>query len=642
MKSLQTAHIDEIVRVSEGARADRDPLILESWRRCLSEHKMDPAVLHKPSILPSEQLRSHREAMEQFIRTARFGLESLYSRVAGLGYVLLLTDSNGITIDFIGDPASDDKLKRAGLYLGADWNEARAGTCSVGTCLATGQPLTVHQTDHFDATHISLTCTATPVFNCRGELAAVLDISALTSPQEKASQLLALEFVKAYVNRIENASLMNTYRREWIIKLSRSPEFADVDPDYIIALDGGGRIIGFNHKAQEFLAGELDTYWRNTSMLLGQRFSDVFQCELDQLGEFVQSRPTEQRVLRLQRSEQALFVHATTPALILPSRVPDLSERSIPLPLTAVAGGDTTLKVLLQRAAKLINTRMSLLIQGETGTGKEYLAKSLHAASVRADKPFVAINCAALPESLIESELFGYEGGSFTGASAKGKRGLIVEADGGTLFLDEIGDMPLSAQTRLLRVLAEREVTPVGRTKPVAVDVRVIAATHRDLVELVKGGRFRDDLYFRLNGAVLTLPPLRLREDLDWLVDKLLRERSRRDQRNHRLSPAARIALHEHTWPGNIRELVNCLDYACAVSSENCIEVPDLPERMQQGEEAIPPEPVVELGDDAIAMLKAALQRRHWNISAVARELSMHRSTLYRQMHRYGVLPPPR
>ena len=310
--------------------------------------------------------------------------------------------------------------------------------------------------------------------------------------------------------------------------------------------------------------------------------------------------------------------------------------------MTTVAGGDTTLKLLLQRAAKLINTRMSLLIQGETGTGKEYLAKSLHAASVRADKPFVAINCAALPESLIESELFGYEGGSFTGASAKGKRGLIVEADGGTLFLDEIGDMPLSAQTRLLRVLAEREVTPVGRTKPVAVDVRVIAATHRDLVELVKGGRFRDDLYFRLNGAVLTLPPLRLREDLDWLVDKLLRERSRRDQRNHRLSPAARIALHEHTWPGNIRELVNCLDYACAVSGENCIEVPDLPERMQQGEEASPPEPVVELGDDAIAMLKAALQRRHWNISAVARELSMHRSTLYRQMHRYGVLPPPR
>ncbi|WP_431859198.1 sigma-54-dependent Fis family transcriptional regulator [Azospirillum sp.] len=642
MENAKSAHINELVRVAEGVASYRDTIITESWRRCVADHKLDPTVWREAYILPQERLSQHRDAMDEFLRMARFGLESLYRQVAGMGYALLLTDSKGITVDFIGDRASDSDLRRTGLYLGADWNEGRAGTCAVGTCIATGEALTVHQTDHFDATHIPLTCTAAPVFDSGGKLAAVLDISALRSPEPKISQYLALQLVKAYVHKIENANLYNNFRQEWVIKLSGSLEFAEVDPDFVIALDSAGRIIGFNHRAGQLLASEDG----NRGPLLGRSFSELFDCHVDDLVRFVRSLPTDQRTLRLRRSGKPLFAQAMPPPAITVPRPRGGEEERLPKPLQAISGGDPALRGMLMRAAKLVNTRMSLLIHGETGTGKEHLAKALHRSSVRAGKPFIAVNCAALPEALIESELFGYEPGSFTGATSRGKKGLILEADGGTLFLDEIGDMPLSSQTRLLRVLAEREVTPIGRTRAVSVDVRVIAATHRDLIELVKAGRFRDDLYFRLNGAVFTLPPLRQRGDLDWLIDRLLAERAERDGIGYTLATPAMAALRAHRWPGNVRELVNALDYACAVCTEGGIELADIPEPVQRNAEfnarpmaatAVPAD-----GEDPASHLHEILRRLHWNVSAVAREMGVDRSTVHRQIHRFGIVPPHR
>ena len=641
MDRAQTAHIDELVRVSGdasgGVASARDAVIRESWRRCVTDHKLDPAVRREAYILPHERLRVHRDAMDEFLRMARFGLEALYRQVAGMGYVLLLTDSNGITVDFIGDPTFDNHLRRAGLYLGADWNEGRAGTCAVGTCIATGEPLTVHQTDHFDATHIGLTCTASPVHDSGGELAAVLDISALRSPEPKISQHLALQMVRAYTHKIENANLYNNFRREWVVKLAASQEFAEVDPDLVIALDGAGRVIGFNHRAAQLLLRGDDS----GAPLLGRSFADLFEAEVDDLVRFVRSMPSDQRALRLKRCGTSLFAQAMPPPAVAVPRPRAAEETALPEPLQAVSGGDPALTSMLGRAAKLVNTRMSLLIHGETGTGKEHFAKALHRASARAGRPFVAVNCAALPESLIESELFGHEPGSFTGAAARGRKGLVLEADGGTLFLDEIGDMPLSSQTRLLRVLAEREVTPLGRTRAVSVDLRVIAATHRNLIELVKAGTFRDDLYFRLNGAVFTLPPLRQRGDLDWLIGRLLAGRVERDGEDYALAAPALEALRAYSWPGNVRELVNVLDYACAVCEGGRIELDDLPDPVQRsGEYEAWPAPAA--GDGQAERLREALRRLRWNVSAVARGMGVDRSTVHRQMRRYGIVPPHR
>ncbi|MDQ0473391.1 sigma-54-dependent Fis family transcriptional regulator [Labrys wisconsinensis] len=645
MRQEQAAHIDELVRAAAGQASRRDAVIRQSWLRCVGEHKLDPVALRDPCIVTHGLLREHQDAMDEFLHTARYGVETLYRQVAGLGYVLLLTDAKGVTVDFIGDPTFDNNLMRAGLYLGADWNERHAGTCAVGTCIATGEPLIVHQTDHFDATHIPLTCTAAPVFDPGGALAAVLDISALRSPEPKESQFLALQLVKAFAHKIEIANLLNRFRNQWILKLSASFEFADIDPDLVLALDAAGRIIGFNNRARLLVEHERP----GGAPLLGRPVGELFDFGVDDLPRFVRSRPTAQRTVRLLAGGVLFFAQSLPPPA--PAPTPAAATAPVlPKPLQALFRGDALMRDVVTRAAKLVDTRMSLLIHGETGTGKEHLAKALHAASARAGRPFVAVNCAALPETLIEAELFGYEAGSFTGASGKGRKGLIIEADGGTLFLDEIGDMPLASQTRLLRVLAEREVTPVGRTRPIAVDIRVIAATHRDLVEAVKAGRFREDLYFRLNAAVLNLPALRRRADLDWLIGELLARDGWDAELGDSLSPAALNALRAYPWPGNIRELINALDYARAVAGRGMIGLEDLPDAVRRAAHgdgwpsfaaAVPT-----TGDSAPAhpaeALEAALRARHWNVSAAARDLGIDRTTVHRRMRRLGIVPPHR
>jgi len=635
-------HIRELVRVAEGGDAARDALILNSWRRCVGDHRLDPAGLRPAVIVEDSELREHRDAMEELLRTARFGVEALYRQVAGLGYVLLLTDSQGITVDYIGDEATTDYLREAGLYLGADWHEARAGTNGVGTCIATGEALTVHQTDHFDATHIPLSCTVAPIFDPTGTLSAVLDISALQSPRDKSSQFLALQIVKSFAHRIETANLIRASSRGWIVKLTSNQALAEVDTEHVLVLDSSGRITGFNQHALSLLAEEMRSNWRGATSALGRLFSDFFDCEIDSLTRFATPSAIERNVIRLTASGRSLFIQVVPPATIRVRHAPaPADDCKLPAPLKAVAGEEPSIQRNLRKLSRLINTNMSILVSGETGTGKEFLAKAIHLSSARSAGPFIPVNCAALPDSLIESELFGYESHSFTGASSKGKKGLIREAHGGTLFLDEIGDMPLSSQTRLLRVLAEREVTPVGGSRSVPVDMRVIAATHQDLLALVRLGRFREDLYFRLNGATIVLPPLRERSDLDWIVAQLLEKRGQGQPRV--MAAEAMEVLTAYPWPGNIRELVNVLDFACAVATGNRIELDDLPEQVfrKLGQQTARPDDGGPASRE-VEQLKEDLRRANWNISAAARQMGVDRTTLHRRMRRLGVALPPR
>ena len=247
--------------------------------------------------------------------------------------------------------------------------------------------------------------------------------------------------------------------------------------------------------------------------------------------------------------------------------------------------GDPALAADFRRALKVYERDVPLLVNGETGSGKEAFAKAVHLASSRAERPFVALNCAAIPESLIESELFGYRGGSFTGARKEGMRGKLQQADGGTLFLDEIGDMPLALQTRLLRVLEERQVVPIGGEAQ-AVDVRIISATHRELGARVADGSFREDLYYRLNGLVIDLPPLRERSDRPELLDHLLDEEARGQA--IRLEQDARQALLDYAWPGNVRQLRNVLRTLAALCEDGRIRLGDLPAELRRAAEPAP------------------------------------------------------
>ncbi len=658
MDLRQREHIETVVQATTylappAVLADRiahDAIIQNSWRRCVHQYGLDPSRMQEARILPQPRLPEHQERIDDFARIARHGLQSLYGQVAGLGYVVLLTDAQGVTVDYIGNARTDAALRHAGLYLGAEWSERGAGTCAVGTALATGQALTVHQADHFDATHIPLTCTAAPLFDTHGNLHAILDISALTSPQAKDSQGLALQMVRIYAAHIENANFLRAHRRDWILKLNVAPEFVDVNPEYLLALDEAGRIVGHNHRARLMLEGELGGAPGAT--VLGQRFETLFDARLEDLGHYVYSRPSEQRLVALTRSGGLLYLSVLPPALRWQAP-PAETQVTMPHALAALTGGDAALQQQLQRAARLVDSPINLLIHGETGSGKEFLAKALHLASARRGGPFVAVNCAAIPETLIESELFGHLPNSFSGAGPRGKRGLIQEADGGTLFLDEIGDMPRELQSRLLRVLAEGEVLPVGAARPVPVRLRVISATHHSLEQLVADGRFREDLYYRLNGARFTLPPLRARTDLDWLVGKLLQEGGA-EGGEITLSPAARERLHRHRWPGNLRELRNVLEYARAVCADGYIDVPDLPDSLAgpapsaalpqpgpaQSPAAAPFDPH-QLPPEGMLLMQY-LRASGWNLSAVARQIGVSRMTLYRRMERYGIQSPNR
>lgn len=656
MDVRQRDHIETVVLTTTGelpaaARA-HDAIIQSSWQRCVHQYGLDPSRMQEARILPQMRLREHQQRIDDFTRIARHGLETLYGQVGGMGYVVLLTDADGVTVDYLGDANADAALRRAGLYLGAEWRENGAGTCAVGTALATGQALTVHQADHFDATHIPLTCTAAPLFDSSGQLNAILDISALSSPLAKHSQMLALQLVRMYTNQIEDAYFLRRHRQDWMLKLSPAPEFLEVNPEYLIALDADGRISGHNRRAQQMLLAEpgVDS---TRSSLLGMRFETLFDARPEDLGRFVYSRPSEQRVVRLSRSGKRLYLSVMPPVPSLPRGMQDRVPFPLPAELAALCGGDAALQQQLQRAAKLIDSPINLLINGETGSGKEFLAKALHRASSRRNGPFIAVNCAAIPETLIESELFGYLPNSFSGAGSRAKRGLIEEANGGTLFLDEIGDMPRELQSRLLRVLSEGEVLAIGASRPVPVDVRVISATHHSLDQLISGGRFREDLYYRLNGARFVLPPLRERSDLDWLVQKLLAVPE--GMPGVTISEEARELLHRHRWPGNLRELRNALEYARAVCSHGCIEADDLPEGMGTADTAAAaalvtsdvaaypadvPKPDTLPPDGALLM--QCLRASGWNLSAVARQLGISRMTLYRRMERYGIQSPNR
>ena len=343
------------------------------------------------------------------------------------------------------------------------------------------------------------------------------------------------------------------------------------------------------------------------------------------------------------RSEQSSCVRAATfdkrhrPQAVDPFAMLDL--------------GDTAVALIVQRLRRAARSSIPVLLHGETGTGKELFARAIHEASSRANGRFVAINCASIPEGLIESELFGYRPGAFTGANARGALGQIRHADGGTLFLDEIGDMPLALQSRLLRVLAEQEVTPIGSDTPVKTNFRLISATHRDLGERVREGTFRADLMFRLHGFAVTLPALRMREDIAVLARRLLDDEAPALDHPVELAPCACRLVENLPWPGNVRQLKQVLGAAAWLSEGRFIRRSDI-ELSLEGTASFlvapadasdmtgaPGETLPEPGSDRLALL-ASLRRNRWNVSRTAGEFNTARTTIYRRMAKLGIVQP--
>ena len=462
MQVDQKAHIEHVLSVTNAAQL-RDDRIQRSWKRCIEDHDLDPTRPTPAHIIEASLFREHRDQIEDFLQVARTGMEQLYKRVCDLGYVLLLTDAQGVAVDFIGNDRWQGELRRSGLYLGADWSEARAGTCAVGTCIADRLPITCHQTDHFDASHIGLTCNGAPLLDPTGDFLGVLDVSALTSPSPRESQHLALQLTMMYAKMIEDANFMHFFREASVLRLGAAWPMVDLSGELMLAFDADGVVVGANSGARRTLqaVGEDGL----VSELVGAPLGGIFRESMAEVWRIARAGLCNDRSALTTHQHGVFYASVTPPRVVARSRpaAMDDGDAMVSAPaLDRLAGDDPQMQRLIRQAKRLVNKSVDILLHGETGTGKEVVAKALHESSERRDKAFVAINCAAIPESLIESELFGYAAGAFTGGRSKGMKGLIAQADGGTLFLDEIGDMPLHLQTRLLRVLAEKEVTPLG------------------------------------------------------------------------------------------------------------------------------------------------------------------------------------
>ena len=666
--SIVSRHIEDviaattdsgIVNIKRGPSAnDEINVIRRSWRRCVVDYGLDPAQRQPARIIESTKLREHQERAERFLRVARGGLEQLYKRVAPLGYVVLLTDSAGVTVDYIGGDTWDRELKRSGLYLGSDWNEKHAGTSAVGTCIVERKPLTCHQVDHFDSTHIGLTCSASPLFDPLGDFMGILDVSALTSPQGRESQHLARHMTVMFAQMIEDANFIRHFNDHWILRLGKDWTLVDVSGEYMLAFDGEGVIRGANSSARRTFDTSASS--NSAQSVVGRRLPDVFRTSMDDIWRMAGSVATSDRAALATKEHDLLYAMVIPPRQRLKVLHSSVSEgESVTQPvhtgsmpaLDRLGGGDKKMDRLIDQAKRLVNRRVNILLHGETGTGKEVVARALHDSSDRREHPFVAVNCAAIPESLIESELFGYSPGSFTGARNKGRPGLIMQSNRGTLFLDEIGDMPLHLQTRLLRVISEREVVPVGGDRPISVNLTIIAASHRDLRRLIAENAFREDLYYRLCGATLYLPPLRSRTDKEYIINCLLEQEAAISGRNVVLSEDALACLLTYSWPGNIRELRNVICFAIAICDGTTIDVADLPpelgsentansDRYHTQPAALGPLDARRAATPEADALITVLRRHHWNITLVARELGICRATVYRHMKRYDVISP--
>jgi len=557
--------------------------------------------------------------------------------------MVLLADSDGTILRAVGDNDFVDRAARISLAPGAVWSEQTVGTNAIGTALHDGQTVAIVGEEHFLARNRFLTCIAAPILAPTGGVLGILDISS----DARVTQSHARALLNTTVEMIENRLIESV--SEAFIELHFHPnaEMLNSPLAGLALFDEAGDLRCCNRRARALFGTD-----PSRSTPEGGRFGQFFLDSWAQVVDHAYRRPDRPLKLRTGSGRELIAVlrmrvreqHVREPAGLVASTRHSGSASpadAAPAPISALAAldlGDPKLADAIHRVKRIAQRDIPLLIQGETGTGKEVFARAFHAATLRGSGPFVAVNCAAIPAGLIEAELFGYAAGAFTGASTQGRKGRLREAHGGTLLLDEVGDMPSKLQASLLRVLETRRVAPLGDGQEEAIDIGLICATHRPLRELVDLGHFRSDLYFRLSGMMVVLPPLRERSDFDALVRQIAHEEGLPETAG--ISEEAFVLLRRNRWPGNLRQLRNALRLAVALmeSGSKSLRPEHLPAEMLEedpvfGEESTPG---TGLRANELRMVRNAVNRHGGNISAAARELGITRTTLYRKLRKGG------
>ena len=531
-------------------------------------------------------------------------MEMLFEQIVNTENMVVLCDATGTIIHSIGD---DDFLARASkvaLQPGVNWSESTKGTNAIGTALIEEVPTLVHADEHYMHANHFLTCSAAPILDPRGNILGVLDVTGDRASFHQHTMAL----VKMSARMIENHWLTDDYRNVMRLHLHSRVEFIGTLMEGILAVSADGKIVGANRGALEQLGlssaalrmNSLATLFGTTVNALVDRFRSPLATPMPaqlnggrqfylharfnwpvwtSLAEAVSgaTEPSAGSVRRPAAAAQPTGRAAADAGQVAQASAGSRAAAEAPASasggLAQLRTGDAQMASVADKIRRVIDRDIPILILGETGTGKELLARAIHVDSVRSKQAFVAVNCASIPETLIEAELFGYEEGAFTGARRKGAVGKLVQANGGTLFLDEIGDMPVALQAHLLRVLQERQVTPLGSSKSLPVDVSIICATHCNLREMIDRKAFREDLFYRLNGLAVRLPPLRERSDLLALVRRILDQLAEPSGSSRRLQPDADVlGLFQHyAWPGNVRQLFNVLRTAVVMASGDAL-----------------------------------------------------------------------
>ena len=598
-------------------------------------------------------------------------METLYDQIVNTHSMVLLTSARGMVLHSLGDTDFLEKASRVALTPGMDWSEQNKGTNAIGTALTEEEALTVHGAQHFMNANKSLTCSCAPIFDPYGQVIGALDVTG----DHRSPHQHTLALVRMSAQMIENHMFADIFPKAIRIHFHTRSEFLGTLVEGIAVFSPEGRFISANRSAQ-FQIG------LPFASLKAHTFSSLFGIPVSALSELFGGTITNPKQLCLhngvtvwarakikapsawmaQRPESVEHpVHSSSPN---PVNKPAVKRAQLSS-LQYLDTGDPQVSAVIHKVRRVSGRDIPVMILGETGTGKDLLAQAIHGDSDRAGQPFVSLNCASIPDTLIESELFGYEDGAFTGAKKKGSLGKIQQAHGGTLFLDEIGDMPKHLQARLLRVLQERKVNPLGSTKEVDVDVAVISATHKNLKEMIARGDFREDLYYRLNGLVVRLPALRDRTDFQLVVNKILKALCENSIKVT-ISPPVMDVLRRFHWPGNFRQLHNLLRTAVVmVGCEGQIEMQHLPddflEELEVGQTphiapevlqaialakpsatpaANPSSPDIDghrLQDVALSAMANMLRLHKGNVSAAAKALGVSRNTIYRKK---DLLPP--
>ncbi len=610
-----------------------DPRLARSWQRSVAAGLLPMGRFSDIGPCSRSEVRHIMASHHELLSHSRPVMEFLFEQVRHSQSIVILADESGTLMHTLGDANFLSKAERVALTNGVSWHEQHRGTNAIGTALAEVSGVEIHGSEHFLDRNGFLTCAAAPILSATGSLLGVLDISG----DHRSGHPHSLGLVSTAACMIENQLIASTCRRHLRLHLHPQAEGLGTVAEGIVALSEEGWIVGANRAALALL--------RISVAKLGS--TDLGSCldlRLDDLLNRHRRRP--QQIFQAHRHDgTVLYVRLQGEQITLPEPASAICNVAA-TPNDALAcldTGDLRWRSAAEKTRRILDKPIPILIQGESGVGKEFFARAAHDSGPRRCAPFVAINCAAIPENLIEAELFGYAPGAFTGARREGSLGRLREAHRGTLFLDEIGDMPLGMQTRLLRVLQERSVTPLGG-RSVDVDFALICATHSKLREEADKGRFRSDLYYRINGLTVQLPALRERTDFQALTQRLLR--SLNAEREIRLEPDLLERMRRHPWPGNLRQFASVLRTASAMlePDEERIEwrhlADDIVEELSRGttpvaadEAARVPQKLDELSRAAIVR---ALASGGGNVSHAARSLGISRQTLYRKINAAG------